>query len=78
VREETERRSVGGVWTDVSFWTRAPGVRIYKAQTEFREIPKNVRALANGFATAAGGGEQWQAYSETPTLSRRLVHSWFN
>jgi len=23
-----------------------------------REIPKNVRALVNGFATAAGGGEQ--------------------
>lgn len=38
-----------------------------------REIPKNVRALANGFTTAAGGGEQWQVYPETPTLSRSLV-----
>jgi hypothetical protein len=41
-----------------------------------REISQNVRALANGFATAAGGGEQWQVYTETPTLSRSLVHGW--
>jgi 1,4-dihydroxy-2-naphthoyl-CoA synthase len=33
-----------------------------------REIPKNVRALANSFGTAAGGGEQWQVYPEPPTL----------
>ena len=30
-----KRRSVGGVWTNVSFWTRAPGFRIYKSYTEF-------------------------------------------
>jgi hypothetical protein len=43
-----------------------------------REIPKNVRARANGFASAAGGVEQWQVYPETPTLSRSLVHSCCN
>ena len=32
---KSEKRSVDGLWTDVSFWTRAPGVRIYKAHTEF-------------------------------------------
>jgi hypothetical protein len=43
-----------------------------------REIPKNVRAVANGFATAAAGGEQRQLYPETPTLSGSLVHGWCN
>jgi len=32
---ENKKKIVGGVWTDVSFWTRAPGVRMYKAHTEF-------------------------------------------
>ena len=33
--ERKTERSVGGVWADVSFWTRAPIVRIYKPHTEF-------------------------------------------
>ena len=36
--------------------------------TWIREIPKNVKALANGFATATRGGGQWQAYPVIPTL----------